>query len=245
VSPNGLALDALNTSQPAARLVPALIVTPIFGLIGYLTREVTISGAVAGTIVAFAIWMGLGVGGFVTLFAVFGITWLTTRIGYSHKRELGLAENKRGRNAAQVMANVGAAAVFAVLAIRFGPLFGMAAIACLAEATADTASSEIGEALSKRAWLVTTFRQVPPGENGGVSLPGTLAGIAAAAGIAVAARSLHLTHSIAIPLIAAILGTLFDSWLGATVERMGLIGNNTVNAICTAAAGLIVIAFAG
>jgi uncharacterized protein (TIGR00297 family) len=245
VSPKGLILDALNAGQPAARLLPALIVTPIFGLVGYFARGVTASGAVAGTIVAFAIWMGLGLGGFVTLFAVFAITWLTTRVGYSRKRALGLAENKRGRNAAQVMANVGAAAVFAVLALRFRPLFGMASVACLAEATADTASSEIGEALSKRAWLVTTFREVPPGEDGGVSLPGTLAGIAAAAAIAFAARALHLTQSFAIPLIAAFLGTLFDSWLGATVERMGLIGNNTVNAICTTAAGLIVIAFAG
>jgi uncharacterized protein (TIGR00297 family) len=220
-------------------------VTPIFGLIGYFTRGVTISGAVAGTIVAVAIWMGLGLGGFLALFAVFAITWLTTRVGYSRKRELGLAENKHGRNAAQVMANVGAAAVFAVLALRFGSLFGMAAIACLAEATADTASSEIGEALSKKAWLVTTFREVRPGEDGGVSSPGTLAGILAAALIAFTAKALHLTHSFAIPLIAACLGTLFDSWLGATVERMGLLNNNAVNAICTTAAGLIVIAFAG
>ncbi|HET9697022.1 MAG TPA: DUF92 domain-containing protein, partial [Terriglobales bacterium] len=174
--------------------------TPIFGLLGYFTRGVTISGAVAGTIVAFAIWMGLGLGGFVTLFAVFAITWLTTRVGYSRKRELGLAENKRGRNAAQVMANVGAAAVFAVLSLRFGPLFGMASIACLAEATADTASSEIGEALSKKAWLVTTFQEVRPGEDGGVSLPGTLAGVLAAALIAFTGRAMNITHSFAIPL---------------------------------------------
>jgi uncharacterized membrane protein len=32
-----------------------------------------------------------------------------------------------------------------------------------------------------------------------------------------------------------------DSFLGATVERAGLIGNNGVNTFCTIAAGLIAI----
>ena len=39
--------------------------------------------------------------------------------------------------------------------------------------------------------------------------------------------------------LAGILGTFFDSLLGATIERRGLIGNNTVNFLSTLAAAAI------
>ena len=197
----------------------------------------------AGTFAAFLIYLAAGLGGFVTLFAVFAVTWLTTRIGYTRKRELGLAEDKRGRNAGQVLANVGAAAAFALLSVRFGTMFIIAALAALAEAAADTASSEIGEYASARAWLITSLKPVPPGTNGGISLPGTAAAVIASFVIALVAHRLHVTDSLFIVAIAGVLGTLLDSFLGATVERAGLIGNNFVNTFCTIAAGLIAITF--
>ena len=134
-----------------------LVITVVFGLLGYLSHGVTRSGALAGTIVAFLIYIGLGAGGFVTLFAVFVIAWVSTRIGYSRKRQLGLAENRSGRNAGQVLANVAAAAGFATLTVFLCAAVRFAAVAALAEAAADTASSEIGEALSGHAWLITNL----------------------------------------------------------------------------------------
>lgn len=233
----------LDPARPEARILPALVVTTLFGLFGYLSRGVTRSGAVAGAAAAFLIYVGLGLGGFVTLFAVFAITWLTTRIGYSRKRRLGLAEDRRGRKAGQVLANLAATAVFSVIAI-FHHNFAFAAIAALAEACADTASSEIGEALSIRAWLVTSFRAVEPGTNGAISLPGTLAGILATMIVVAVSLALRVipASSFWIVVAAGYFGTLVDSLLGATLEQSHRLNNNAVNFLSTLSAGLIALA---
>lgn len=229
--------------HPEARILPALIVASVFGFFGFLSRGVTRSGAFAGVAVAILIYVGLGLGGFVTLFAVFAIAWLTTRIGYARKRQLGLAESRRGRNAGQVLANVAAAAIFAMLAIFYRG-FEFAAVAALAEAAADTASSEVGEALSGHARMITTLRTVPPGTNGAVSVPGTLAGMAAAMLVAYVASATQAMPPFGFWLvaIAGYLGTVVDSLLGATLERSHRLNNNAVNLLSTFSAGLIALA---
>jgi uncharacterized protein (TIGR00297 family) len=245
VSPNDLGLILLDPNQPLARLLPALVVTVVFGLLGYAMHGVTRSGAIAGTVAAFLIYVGLGLGGFVTLFSVFAITCLVTRVGYSRKRRLGLAEDKRGRNAGQVLANLAAAAGFAMLALKLGPACAVAAVACLAEAAADTASSEIGEATAEKAWLVSTFQQVPPGTNGAISLTGTLAGVAASVLVAAVGWTLHVVETPWVAAVAGIAGTFVDSILGATLERRGVMGNNGVNFASTIAAGAMAFVMAG
>jgi uncharacterized protein (TIGR00297 family) len=247
VSPTFVA-DALtgllqDHGRPESRILPALVIAVIFGFFGFLSRGVTRSGAIAGTVVAILIYVGLGLGGFVTLFAVFAIAWLTTRVGYARKRQLELAENRQGRNAGQVLANVAAAAAFGTLAIFYRG-FEFAAVAALAEAAADTASSEMGEALSRRARMITTLRNVPPGTDGAVSIPGTLAGMVAAilvAYVAVATRAMP-TFGFWLVAVAGYLGTVVDSLLGATLERAHRLNNDAVNLFSTVAAGLIVLA---
>jgi len=226
--------------HPEARLLPALVIASIFGFFGYLSRGVTRSGAIAGIVVATLIYVGLGLGGFVTLFAVFAVAWLTTRIGYARKRQLGLAESRRGRSAGQVFANVAAAAVFATIAIFYRG-FEFAAVAALAEAAADTASSEVGEALSRNARMITTLRAVPPGTDGAVSIPGTMAGMAAAILVAYVGVATHAMPPFGFWLVAAAgyLGTVVDSLLGATLERAHRLDNNTVNLLSTLSAGFI------
>lgn len=56
---------------------------------------------------------------------------------------------------------------------------------------ADTVSSEIGKAYGSQAYLVSTFRRVPRGTEGAVSLEGSLAGLAAVIGIAEFALLTH------------------------------------------------------
>jgi uncharacterized protein (TIGR00297 family) len=243
VAANNFAALFLDHGHPEARILPALVVASVFAWVGYLARGVTRAGALAGTCVAFLIYVGLGLGGFVTLFTVFAIAWLTTRIGYSRKRRLGLAESSGGRNAGQVFANLAAAAGFATLAIFYRG-FEFAALAALAEAAADTASSEVGQALSAHAWLITNLRTVEPGTNGAVSLPGTIAGIAAVLLVAYVAVATHAMAPNAFWLVAAAgyLGTVVDSLLGATLERAHRLNNNTVNLLSTLSAGLVALA---
>jgi uncharacterized protein (TIGR00297 family) len=167
---------------------------------------------------------GAGFGGSAipTLIVLFVLTFAATRFGRKSKEKRGLAEARTGRRASQIVANLGVAALCGAVGWYAG------CVAALAEAAADTVSSEVGQAVGGQAWLITTLRRVAPGEDGGVA--GTAAGMAAA-GLVVAAGSLHgALWPHALPVFgAACAGLLFDSVLGATVEERGWLGNDLVN----------------
>lgn len=219
-----------------------LAVTVIFAALGHLVRGVTRSGALAGAIVCFALFAGAGPGAFAALLTVFALTWTATRFGLSRKQRLGTAERGEGRTAAQVLANIGVAAFCAVLYGFFGtPLLLLAMTAALAEAAADTVSSECGQALSGNARLITTFELVPAGTDGGISLAGTLSGAVAATLVSTVTvfAGILLSRWLWIATLAGVLGMLIDSLLGTLCERRGWMGNDAVNFTGTAFAAVI------
>jgi uncharacterized protein (TIGR00297 family) len=118
-------------------------------------------------------------------------------------------------------------------------LIGMAA--ALAEAAADTVSSEFGQAYSRHAYLVTTFERVPAGTDGGITVAGSLAG--AGAGLLVSAAcmlaGLFAARWMWIATAAGVLGMLVDSFLGALFERRKWVGNDTVNLTSTVFAAVV------
>jgi uncharacterized protein (TIGR00297 family) len=158
-----------------------LCVTTAFAGVGHAVRGVTRSGAIAGWLVCFVLYACAGPGAFAALFSVFGVTWVATRLGRVRKQRLGTAERGEGRTASQVLANLGIATLCAGLfALRGNAVFLLAMVAALAEAAADTVSSECGQAFSERARLITTFELVSAGADGGITLVGTMAGAGAA-----------------------------------------------------------------
>ena len=186
------------------------------------------------------------------LVLLFLLTFTATRAGRRRKARHGLAGARRGRNAAQIIANLGAAAICAglpALTSQTGPALLVAlhtaCLAALVEATADTVSSEIGQAFGGPPRMFLTLRQVAVGTDGAVTALGTLAGVLAAALVAAAgmgAMSLSLASG-SIALLAGVSGLFFDSFLGATVERCGWLGNDLVNLSSTVFSA--VLAFAG
>lgn len=113
-----------------------------------------------------------------------------------------------------------------------------AGLAALAEAAADTASSEIGQVFGGRPRMITSLRQVEPGRDGAVSLAGTLVGVVAA-GIVAAAGTLAFQGGLAmfwISCAGGVFGLLFDSLLGATLEEHGWLNNDGVNFLSTMSA---------
>jgi uncharacterized protein (TIGR00297 family) len=219
------------------RLIAAALVTTGFTVLARWIRGVSPSGAIAGAVVCFLLYLGAGAGAFFALVSVFALTWVTTHLGYQQKQKLGTAEKKEGRTASQVLANLGLAAVCAALyaATTGQEIFLLALAAALAEAAADTVSSELGQATSQRARLITTWEEVPAGTDGGVSAIGTLGGLGAALVVsAVCALSgLVPWRCCGIVMTAALIGMLADSFLGAWLERRHLLNNDAVNFLST------------
>lgn len=181
------------------------------------------------------------------LVALFVLTFAATRAGSVRKVHAGLAENRSGRSAAQVIANLGSAALVASLGLLFphsGSLWSIPMLGTLAEAAADTVSSEIGQAFGGQPRLLTSLRRVEPGTDGAISLRGTGAGILAAGLVALTGMwSLHLAPKLAFDAcLAGITGLFFDSLLGATLERRGWLGNDLVNFASTLVAAVSTLA---
>ena len=227
-----------------------------------LLRAATLTAALCGGLVCLLIAFYTGSprlnpmhSGLSPLIELFVLTFAATRAGRARKQRAHLAESRRGRTAAQVLANLGAAGLLSsaagawlvqtagALTGRFlfiPPTISVVVVAALAEATADTVSSEIGQAFGGPPVMLTTFKRVLPGTDGAVTLLGTAAGIVSAALIAaMGIWALRLSPAFAlIALAAGTAGLFFDSLLGATAERRGWLGNDLVNFFSTCFAAL-------
>jgi uncharacterized protein (TIGR00297 family) len=216
------------------RALIALVITAAFAVLGWYGRGVNIGGALAGSAIAF-IMAAREIRLFCVLLLVFMVTLAATRLGTHRKKQLRAAEAQAGRSASQVMANLGVAGLITSMVPAGWPVLALAA---LAEAAADTSSSEIGLAFPGKTVLITNWKPTRPGIDGGISRHGTLAALLVSSGIALAARfaALISTRQTVVVAAAGFFGTLVDSLLGALVERRGWLNNDLVNLLSTAAA---------
>lgn len=185
-----------------------------------------------------------GFGGWVgglLLIAFFVSSSLLSRFKERDERKQRAAEQfeKGGqRDLGQALANGGAATALAVLswvAAQSDPKAGEALFAAmvgaLATVNADTWATELG-VLSKAApRLITRLsRSVPPGTSGGVTPLGTLAAGSGALFIGASHGALALLLAseqlgfalgvLPLAVLGGVIGSLFDSVLGATVQAM-------------------------
>lgn len=221
-------------------LLVGLIVSLLLAIYAFKKRELTDGGTVAAwfigvSVFAFGGWTWLSL-----LVLFFLSSALLTRYKEKLKQSAYQEFAKGGtRDFWQVIAN---GALPALIAVAYfldpkAPLFAAYA-AVIATATADTWATELG-VLSKNAWLVTTLRKVKSGISGAVSLQGLAFSVAGAAFIGLSAILLNgFNNSIgfslfspiffqqfvgglkflAIVTAAGFIGTLADSFLGATVQ---------------------------
>ena len=218
--------------------------TGFFAGLALALGAVSRGGAIGGFVVGTGIYVSLGLPGFLILALFVAGGSALTRLGYRSKERRGLAEARGGRRGARnALANCGVAVVCAVLAAAtpFAELFAAAFVASLGAAFADTAESEVGQLSKGTPYRITTLEPVPPGTDGAVSIPGTLAGVAAAATTAALGYGLGLLESPGLALLvaaAAFLGTVGDSLLGALIPRLG---NELTNVICTLIAASLIL----
>jgi len=243
-------------SDPAVALW-AVGLSALLGVLAWALRTATPAAALAGATISanlmfsmfdapFRPWRT----GLTPVLAVLVLTSLATRFGRRRKQRLGTAEKGHGRGAAQVAANLGMVALVMDPSVQnalvdahwiggrtFASMFALG-LAALAEAAADTVSSEIGQVLGGTPRMITTLRRVEPGADGGITLAGSAAGILAAALVA-GTGFLALHGNIPMFIVSwagGVFGLFFDSLLGATVERAGWLNNDAVNFLSTGSA---------
>lgn len=230
----GWTATVVEPSISVVFLVGAAVFVVALSVGAYLDDAMTVSGASAGALLSYVVLVAGGVGWFVVL-GVFVFTGsATTKYGRDRKEEIGLADHDSGRGFRNVFANGSVAFVAVVVhAVSSSPtvesfaLLGF--VGCMATATADTASSEIGS-VAGNPRLITTLERVPPGTDGGVSWQGEVITFAASVAVGVVAYAVGILsiEYAAVAALGGIVGAHADSVLGATVEGW-ILDNEGVN----------------
>jgi len=190
------------------------------------------------------------------------------RAGRKAARVGALVMKAGPRDAVQVLANGGLFALAAALWLASGwEAWRALGAAALAAAASDTWATEVGTLARRPPRSIASWRPVPTGTSGGVSIPGVAAAAAGATFVAAAALALGWPRdTAAAAFVGGIAGSTLDSLLGATVQArwrcdrchapteqrthtcgvttrlvsgISWVDNDVVNALSTAAAGVL------
>jgi uncharacterized protein (TIGR00297 family) len=209
VSTDALRLDYIEGPfywpENPLSVVVGFLAAGIIGFLGHKFGALTMSGAVAACLVGGTVF-GFGGPGAALLLILFFITSTALSFwkrGDARKMEASAQfEKGRKRDAGQVLANGGVAALAALLA-AFIPGMGFSGFmlgafcGAIATAAADTWATEIGVLSEHRPKLITTLREVEPGSSGGITTLGIAASVLGALAIGWAALLLELSPNIA------------------------------------------------
>ena len=236
-----------------AEIVAVLVLSLVLSLLSYKMGLLTATGCIA------AAGVGLITGIFgslswLLLLIVFTLLgFVATLMGISKKREKGLQEGTHGeRDYRNVLGVALPCCIIALINTLTNDehyyLMMIGYISSIAVAAADTAASEIGTKDS-RVYLITNFKRVEPGTDGGISPFGTMISLVASVAVtligwAVINRSFD-DIMIVVPMIAGFIGCMLDSVVGATLETWGYVdkyGNNCLTGLAGAGIAILIAA---
>ncbi|XP_057992450.1 protein VTE6, chloroplastic isoform X2 [Hevea brasiliensis] len=166
-----------------------------------------------------------------------------TKVKMAQKEAQGVAEKRKGRRGpGSVIGSSAAGCLCAFLLINriggeaFSRLWELGFVASFCTKLSDTVSSEIGKAYGKTTYLVTTFKVVPRGTEGAVSVEGTLAGLLASillASIGCFMGEIRAAEAV-ICVIASQIANFGESIIGASLqgkEGFQWLNNDVVNVL--------------
>jgi uncharacterized protein (TIGR00297 family) len=238
-------IDELNYKADLQMVVIAVIVAFTFGYFAFRFKTADLSGLFSVALVGIILIVFAEASWFIVMLAFFILGSFATKYKYGYKRKLGIEQGQGGaRGYRNVFANGIAASAAAVLyGVFVRPEFIVLYIGCVATAAADTLASEIG-VTGGTPYMITTFKKVPIGSNGGITLTGELVSLLGGLAISLVALSLNVItpEMAAVCTIAGFVGTNIDSIIGATLENRGYVGNAGTNLIATIGGGVCAVA---
>lgn len=229
-------------------------------------RVLTDAGLLHALYLGSLLWSTGGLSTYILCFTFLVVGSALTRLGRARKEAEGIAEKRGGaRGPENLWGAAGVAALCSLLAalahtvrimipskssIASLPSILLTAEKCLwcayngaiAAKFADTTSSEVGKAYGSTTFLITTWREVPRGTEGAVSLEGTVAGTIAAVLAAILGRTVGVIvtwRQVGVVALAGTLANFVESWIGATAQENYELTNEQVNFVNTLVGAVI------
>ncbi|MCL7410488.1 MAG: DUF92 domain-containing protein [Methanosarcinaceae archaeon] len=234
-------------SVPPSQMAGAMIFSLVLGYLAYRAKIADVSAVLSATLISVLIIVFTNVLWIFLLLTFFILGGASTKYKYRFKKSIGLAQSKGGvRNYDNVFSNSTAALVLAVahgIYPQFGAFITYAYLGTIATATGDTLASEIGTTSRIKPRMITTLKFVEPGIDGGVTPIGQFVAIIGPLTIGILAALFGIVDNIPLAIlittIGGFLGTNIDSFLGATLQRRGMLTNSGVNFVSTFLGALI------
>ncbi|KAH0876196.1 hypothetical protein HID58_073558 [Brassica napus] len=188
-SMQGVVTEAMSLIQTASPTWKSAVANNVLIFVlgsPLLVTGLSASGIAAAFLLGTLTWRAYGSAGFLLVAAYFVLGTAATKVKMSEKEAQGVAEKKKGRRGPRsVIGSSAAGCVCAILSIyqvggsAFSQLFRLGFVSSFCTKVSDTVSSEIGKAFGKTTYLATSFKIVPRGTEGAMSVEGTLAGLLA------------------------------------------------------------------
>ena len=199
----------------------------VFGILSFRAQWLSLSGAVAGGLLAASL---IGLGGWT--WAVPGFTFFILSSALSRLEatddEVHTFHDEKGavRDAGQVYANGAIAWALLLVAVVYpADLLLVGFLGAFAAAAADTWATELGRYSTRRPWSIRSGQRVPRGTSGAISILGTGAAVLGAATIPLSAWpvvngtvSAHVVSIGGVVVLSGVAGAFMDSVLGATIQ---------------------------
>ena len=250
------------------RLIAGAIASAVTAVGARRMRALSRTGAIAGFIVGTAA-VAAGWSWAALLIAYFVAATALSKMGEGEKaKRIGSIVDKGDeRDATQVCANGGIFAIAAIAElVAHSPAWYAVGIGALAASAADTWATEVGTLTGGEPISIISGRRVPAGTSGGITLKGSLAGVAGSLFVAAGAALAQWPVTFTAVALGGMAGALSDSLIGATLQsrrwcdscekpterlihdcgnrtrRIGGVGgldNDVVNAVCSAVGALV------
>ena len=216
----------------------------LFFRVPLMTKGGWISAGVLGSI----LWGCLSWQGWSSVVTYLFLGSLVTKIGYKFKNEKGIAEKRGGKRGPENVWGSAATGLFFAIMVKLNftnlVFYKIGFAASFAAKLADTFGSEIGKRFGRNTYLITSFRKVERGTEGGISLEGTAASALGALFMSFIMFILNIIstkYQFLIVVISGFLATISESFIGAKFQDKYKLSNELVNSIQTSISSIIAI----